>query len=253
MRERGDAPRNEWTFALGVLAACIAAFGLTLRFTSSTSSAAADLSNTPPSPLELRALAQQATLRIATNACGVLTIGSGFVVDDTLLTNAHLVEHAVEVKADQPIEPVIVPMLAVSSTTDLAAAVAPPAIAVTLASAEPEPGDSVILAGHADGGAIEVQDGGVVGLVPGDVYGFDGRVLLIEAETRGGYSGGPVFDLDGFVVGMLSGFDRSTGLTLAVPSTEIASFLVDIGTDPAQIEGGSRAAPFSSSAPCPIG
>ncbi len=251
MRERGNATRNEWTFALGVLAACLAAFGLTLRFTSSTSSAAADTSS--PSPLELRALAQQATLRIATNACGVLTMGSGFVVDDTLVTNAHLVEHAFEVKADQPIEPAIVPMLGVSSATDLAAAAAPPAVAVTLASAEPEPGDPVVLAGHADGGAIEVQDGLVVGLVPGDVYGFEGRVLLIEAETRGGYSGGPVFDLDGFVVGILSGFDRSTGLTLAVPSTEIASFLGQLGAESAEIEGGSSAASAPAGAGCPTG
>lgn len=245
MRERGGSTRNEWTFALAVLTACVAAFALTLRLTSTTSSAAAGTSADAPSPIELTALAQQATLRVATNACGVLTIGSGFVVDDTLLTNAHLVAHALEVKADQPIEPVLVPLLAVSTTTDLAAAVAPPAARLALAAVAPESGDSVVLAGHADGGDIEIRNGSVVGLVPGDAYGFDGPVLLIDAETRGGYSGGPVLDLDGSVVGMLSGFDRSTGLTLAVPLAEIASFLDELdGASPTAID---------DAATCPAG
>jgi S1-C subfamily serine protease len=210
---------REGPYALGVVVACVAVFLLVLRLTSGVSAADSSLE-----PVELRALAQQATLRLATGACGSVVRGSGFIVDEQLLTNAHLIGQADAVKADQPIDPVLTPMVALDSGSDLAAAVAPPAVSLVFATELARTGDAVVLAGHADGGAIEVRDGAIASRVPGQAYGFDSDVLLIDGTTRGGYSGGPVLDLSGRVVGMLSGFDRSTGLTIAVPSDVIIAF-----------------------------
>ncbi len=206
---------------LGVVVICLVVVMVVVRLTSGVSASDSALESA-----ELRALAQQATLRIATGACGSLVLGSGFVVDDQLLTNAHLVGEANTIKADQPIDPVLVPVVALDRGSDLAAAVAPPAVSLVFAGGPAAIGDGVVLAGHADGGAIEVRDGRIANRVPGAAYGFDSDVLLIEGATRGGYSGGPVLDLSGRVVGMLSGFDQSTGLTVAVPADVVASFSI---------------------------
>lgn len=228
-RERGPAvvgsaaiserDRRRDPFALGVILACVAVFVLVIRFTSGVSSADASLD-----PAELRALAQQSTLRVATGACGAVVLGSGFVIDEQLFTNAHLIGQANMVKADQPIDPVLVPVVAQDAGSDLAVAVAPPAVSLVFADRPPVVGDAVVLAGHADGGAIEVRDGLIANRVDGKAYGFSNDIVLIEGATRGGYSGGPVLDLSGRVVAILSGFDRATGLTVAVPSDVMLTF-----------------------------
>lgn len=210
---------QEGPFALGVILACVAVVMVVLRMTSGVSVADESLE-----PAELRALAQQSTLRIATGACGAVVLGSGFVIDEQLFTNAHLVGEANLVKADQPIDPVLVPVVAQDDGSDLAVAVAPPAVSLVFANRTPLVGDAVVLAGHADGGAIEVREGTIANRVAGAAYGFDTDVLLIEGATRGGYSGGPVLDLSGRVVAILSGFDRATGLTIAVPSDVMVAF-----------------------------
>lgn len=54
---------------------------------------------------------------------------------------------------------------------------------------------------------------------------IEGEVLLLDGESRGGFSGGPVLDVSGDVVAVLSGFDRATRLTVAVPSDQVRAFL----------------------------
>ena len=211
--------RQEGPFVLGVIVTCIVVVMVVLRMTSGVSVADDSLD-----PVELRALAQQSTLRVATGACGAVILGSGFVVDDQLFTNAHLIGEANVVKADQPIDPVLIPVVAQDAGSDLAVAVAPPAVSLVFAARPPEIGDEVVLAGHADGGAIEVRIGAIANRVPGAAYGFATDILLIEGATRGGYSGGPVLDLSGRVVAILSGFDRATDLTVAVPSDVMVAF-----------------------------
>lgn len=215
-------------FALAVLAVCIMVFAVIARL-ASPSASAPDMAAL--SPVQLRALAQQATLRVSANACGRATLGSGVIIEGRLVTNAHVVEDAADVKADQPIDPVVVPVLAVDRRSDLAVAEQPAGVGLVLAgdvavNAEAIVGQSVTLAGHADGdGGIEIQPGIVSGRVPGDAYGYAVDVLLIDAQTRGGYSGGPVLDNAGNVVAILSGFDRSTGLSLAIPADIVRDFL----------------------------
>lgn len=182
------------------------------------------------SPVALQALAQQATLRVSASTCGRVTLGSGVIIDGRLITNAHIVEGATDLKADQPIDPVVVPLTSIDVGRDLAAASQPAGVSLVLASraavnAETIAGQTVTLAGHADGGGIEVQSGVISARVPGAAYGYGVDVFLIDAQTRGGYSGGPVLDNAGNVVAILSGFDRATGLSLAIPADVIADFL----------------------------
>ena len=182
------------------------------------------------SPIELRALAQQATLRVSASVCGRVVRGSGVIIDGRLVTNAHVVEGAIDVKADQPIDPVVLPVVSLDVGSDLAAAEQPAGVSLILVgdrsvSAEAIVGRSVTLAGHADGGGIEIQPGVISARVPGGAYGYGVDVLLIDAQTRGGYSGGPVLDESGNVLAVLSGFDRATGLSLAIPADVVADFL----------------------------
>lgn len=179
----------------------------------------------------MHALAQQATLRVAASSCGEVTRGSGVIIDGSLITNAHVARQATEIKVDQPIDPSLIPVIGRDAGSDLASAVAPAGVSVVLASreavtAEAVTGRSVTLAGHAGGGHIEIQVGVVSARVPGAAYGYGVDVLLIDAETRGGYSGGPVLDEFGNVIGILSGFDRATGLSLAIPADVVADFLI---------------------------
>lgn len=250
MGERADRDRSDAPFALVVFVACLSAVGLTFRLATGSSAQSPIQSEAVTgealSTVELRALAGQATVRVAAGSCGSVTRGSGFVVGDWLLTNEHVVRGASELKADQPIEPVIVPIVHVSVATDLAAAEAPFALSLDLAVSPAGVGDRVLVAGHADGGAIESREAVVVNRVRGTAFGFDGDVLLLDVPTRPGYSGGPVLDTDGDVVGMLSGFDRATDLSLAVPADEIAAFLASLSEFPASATG-------PEPEPCPAG
>jgi S1-C subfamily serine protease len=225
MRKRHGRDRGVLSFPLVLFVACVMAVAVTVRLDGDASSATG---NAGLSPVERRALARQATLRVAAASCDDVTdvtTGSGFIVGDWLLTNEHVVRGATELKADQPIDSVILPIVGLSRTADLAATPAPGGVSLVLAEMPAEVADPVLVAGHAGGGAIETQPGVIVNRVWGSSFGFDGDVLLIDVATTAGYSGGPVFDTNGDVVGMLSGFDRSTQLTVAVPADEIAAFM----------------------------
>lgn len=216
-------------FVLGVLAICFVVFGVIAQLAAPSSSSPVETSLTS---VELRALAQQATLRVSASACGRVIQGSGVIIDGQLVTNAHIVEGATDVKADQPIDPVVLPVVAVNVGSDLAAAGRPVGVSLVLArlssvTADSVAGQNVTVAGHADGGVIEIQSGVISARVPGGAYGYSSDVLLINVETRGGYSGGPVLDDAGNVVAILSGFDRTTGLSLAIPADVVAQFLDD--------------------------
>lgn len=240
MRERAHRNRSELVFSVVVVLACLLAVGATFQLASGVSSAQRRTADADLLGVDVRALARQATLRVAARSCREVTRGSGFVVGDWLLTNEHIVRGADELKADQPIAPVVVRVSGRSEASDLAAAPAPAAVSLELADSPAAVGDRVIVAGHADGGAIEVREGTIVNRVGGTAFGVDAPVLLIDVATRGGYSGGPVLDGDGRAVAILSGFDRSTELSVAVPADVISEFL----------DGLSGPAPRARAEPC---
>lgn len=218
------------TYSLGFVIAVLGISGLVFAVIARLAEPAAPAPQPDLSTVEIRALAQQATLRVSASTCGRVTTGSGVIVDGYLVTNAHIVAGADELKADQPIDPVVVPIIGVAPATDLAAAEQPVGVSLVLAPSgqtrqEAIVGVEVTLAGHADGGNIEIQTGTVTARVPGAAYGYASDVLLIDAPTRGGYSGGSVMDSSGALVGLLSGFDRATGLSLAIPADVVGEFL----------------------------
>lgn len=176
---------------------------------------------------ERLALASQSTLRLAARSCGSLVRGSAFVVGDVMLTNAHLVVGASEAKVDQPISPVLRSVIHRPPGLDLAILSAPEAIGLVLSERDAQAGEDLLIAGHGGGGVVQVRRARAVGRVDGTAYGYDSDVLLIEATSSGGFSGGPVIDVSGDVVGVLQGFDQATGLTIAIPSALVRDALAD--------------------------
>lgn len=181
---------------------------------------------TPGERTELAAAADLATVRVAARACPGVTTGSGFVVDSVLMTTAHLVTFETAVKVDRPGRPVVADVLASSASLDVAVIDAAMLVArpLRIEPGEVARGSAVVVAGHPGGDGLSVVDGEVAGYADAGEWGVGGvRVLLIDAPVGAGFSGGPVLDHEGAVVGMVVGRDRTTGLTVAVPGQELRS------------------------------
>lgn len=177
-----------------------------------------------PERTELLAAADLATVRVAARACPGVTTGSGFVVDSILFTTAHLVTFETAVKVDRPGQPTIANVLASSTSTDVAMIDAAMLVArpLRIDPGDLDAGSGVLVAGHPGGEGLSVVDGTVTGYADAGAWGVGGtRVLLIDAPVGGGFSGGPVLNPSGDVVGMVVGRDRTTGLSVAVPGSEL--------------------------------
>ncbi len=175
--------------------------------------------------VELVARAQISTVRVAARACPGVVGGSGFVVDGLLFTSAHLVRFDDSLKVDRPGQPVFAPVIATSTSLDIAVADGEDLVAVdlTMADALAPVNERVVMSGFPDGNEIEISEATVVGYQPAANWGVQGeQVMLIDPGTRAGFSGGPVLDRDGRVVGMLAGVDETTGLAIAIPADELA-------------------------------
>ena len=140
--------------------------------------------------VELTALAQSATVRVAGRSCGVTRTGSGFVVGSTLLTNRHLVVGAFEAKVDQPLAPVLVGVRRTADRLDLASLDPVPSMPLELAKADASVGDPVVFAGHASGGRSVVRDGTVHLFADGTIYGVGGPGMLVDGVSSVGFSAG---------------------------------------------------------------
>lgn len=183
-------------------------------------------------PVELTALAQSATVRVAGRSCGATLTGSGFVVGSTLLTNRHLVAGGAEVKVDQPVAPVLVGVRRTADRLDLASLDPVASIPLELATVDASVGDPVVFAGHASGGRSVVRDGTVHLFTDGATYGVDGPVMLVDGVSTVGFSGGPVLDREGHVVGMLQGYEPNLRLTIAIPVSAVDAWLHDEAARP---------------------
>ncbi len=174
--------------------------------------------------IELRALADIATLGVSGWGCDGPLRGSGFVVDGVTYTNRHLVVGGDEVKLDQLVAPVVHRVDRIAADLDVATAPGVDAVELEFAAENPAVGTTVVAAGHAGGGATVVSEGVVHLYSDGAPWGIDGTVMAIDTETEPGFSGGPVLDREGRVVAMLQGYEPGLRLTLAVPVEEIRSW-----------------------------
>lgn len=191
------------------------------------------------SPVELAALARSATVRVAGRTCGATLIGSGFVARGLLLTNRHLVVDALEAKVDQPTAPAFAKVARVAAGVDLAALSPVDAVPLELASTDPDLGEAVVFAGHQAGGSTTSVEQATVHLYgDGSVYGVEGPVLFLDGASASGFSGGPVLNRRGQVVGILQGYEPTLRLTLAVPVSAVTTWLAS-GPD-LQPEGPAR-------------
>ncbi len=175
--------------------------------------------------IRVRALADAATLGVSGLGCEGLLRGSGFVVGDLSYTNRHLVEGGASVKFDQAVEPVVQPVVAIGADLDVATAEAVEVISLEFADRNPALGATVFLAGHAGGFGTQVVEGSVHLYGDGATWGVDGDVMLIDAITEPGFSGGPVLDTDGRVVAMLQGYEPTIGLTLAIAVEDLRTWV----------------------------
>lgn len=189
-------------------------------------------------PIELNALAQSATVRVAGRSCGTTLTGSGFVVGSTLITNRHLVAGASQVKVDQPLAPVLVGVRRTADDLDLASLDPVGSIPLEFAPKDARVGEKVVFAGHALGGQTVVREGFVHLYTDGATYGVDGPVMLLDGISTVGFSGGPVLDHRGEVVGVLQGYEPNLRLTIAIPVSAVNAWL-QRGT--ARSQGGTGA------------
>lgn len=186
------------------------------------------------------ATALQSVVRVSAKTCDGYLVGSGFVVGGNVITNRHLVEGSGQAKVDTGEVLAFADVLSPRDPIDLAVLdglqVRLPELA--LAAQDPGIGEAVLFAGHAGGGPIKLQTGAVHTYVDGDAYGISGPLMLIDAPSEPGFSGGPVLNGNGEVVAVLQGFDLVTELTLAIPVTSLSAWLVDVSLVPFEASEG---------------
>lgn len=181
-----------------------------------------------------RALA--GTARVSGRSCVGLVFGSGFLVDGFVLTNRHVAGPTGSVKVEFGAVVESVGVAGLASHVDAAAADGSEfdasIVGLAWAPQAPNIGDPVLLAGHSRGGATKTVVASVHLVSDGQPFGVSGPVLLIDGPTGLGFSGGPVLDRNGDVVAMLQGFDRSTGLSLAIPGDSLQLWLSQVSKSP---------------------
>lgn len=174
----------------------------------------------------------EAVLRIDATGCGAQLQGSATFVRDSsgrelLLTNAHVVRGAQSVRAQLPGgDRVELSVLGALAGKDAALLDPEP-----LGRSGPDPadqgvrvdtGDLVAVAGHPDG-ELGVEDAAVVDVQRRAGWGSASDVLLVDAQARGGHSGGAVLDTSGRVVGLIAARDPGTGRVVAYRIEELIS------------------------------
>ncbi|MDP8930370.1 MAG: serine protease [Actinomycetota bacterium] len=177
----------------------------------------------------MREQAREKTFRIR-NPSGIgAGTGAGFAVGPHLIvTNRHVVE------GDDPLEVstwdgrvLEVAAADMAPGHDLAAlrTVRTLQTRVEFAQRPARPGDLVYVVGYPLGCEFTVIRGLVVDEVEGSALGGQPDVLRVKAVVLPGYSGGPVLNVDGEVVGVVYALGRATRYALTIPVSSLWGWL----------------------------
>jgi S1-C subfamily serine protease len=176
------------------------------------------------------------TVRVRAVGCDHLGTASGVAVaPDLLLTNRHVVADAATVELNHwdgaasraRVE-------AVAAVDDLALVRVQgrlPAVA-RIADGDARVGAAVVVVGYPNGGAQTVERGRLLEYAPLAGAPRASAVMRLSARIVPGNSGGPVFDDDGAVVGVVFGVETATGYGLAVPVTALRRLLDEPRDEP---------------------
>ncbi|MDP9021627.1 MAG: serine protease [Actinomycetota bacterium] len=96
---------------------------------------------------------------------------------------------------------------------------------VAFARHPPRTGEIVRVAGYPLGGQFTAMKGIVVDQLQGPVLGEPSNVLRVKAVVLPGYSGGPVLNARGELVGVVYALGRDTRYALAIPASSVARWL----------------------------
>ena len=209
--------------------------------------AAVDTFDERPEPVEVvtpaadsvQRQAQAVTVRIRSLGCDQLGLGSGFVLPGgVVVTNRHVL--------DQPLQVTVstwdgrsldAQVTGVANDSDLALLELSDARGLPTAQLRHRPledGEVVHAVGYPGGGAVAVTEGEVVGRASGELLGEPADVIRVDADIRLGNSGGPLFDEDGQVVGVIFAIETGAGTGLAVPIDTLLARLEGQNLDPPQ-------------------
>ncbi len=177
------------------------------------------------------------TVRIRSQTCEGLGVGSGFLIDDsTIVTNRHVVEGAdvlevetsegrmltVDVAAQGLLADLAVVRL--SDAMDVASSVRTTA---ELAPRNPEEGDALRAFGYPGGGALTVTEGTVEDFEADPRLGNLSKVIRSDVAIEPGSSGGPAVNDDDQVVGVVYAIEVETEKSLIVPVETLQRLLDD--------------------------
>ncbi len=174
--------------------------------------------------------------------------GSGFFTHGVIITCNHVVANAhyfIDVWLHGGSEPFHARVVATDPAQDLAALQLDngydPGNLMLGHMANQSDGESVAIVGHPGGGSLYITPGTLLhqrATINVSGYGELSPMLQMQTAAIGGDSGGPVFDTNGNIIGVLE--DGSPGLAAqggAVPVSAVRQFLQQIGFDSAAPSG----------------
>ena len=176
---------------------------------------------------------EREALRVRVRTCTEYGTGSAFAIDEThAVTNRHVAEGATDITLTAYDGAEFKGTAsAISGSADLALITIDGTFpnVVSIATAEPEVGDMLTLAGYPKGEALATREGPFKGHVPDKLQTNVDFVYEIDAESHPGNSGSAVANTSGSVVGVLyASDDVHTSYAVGLPA--LKEFIADPGS-----------------------
>lgn len=163
---------------------------------------------------------RRSVVRVRNTSCAGVGSGTGFfLASDVIATNRHVVDRGVWLEVstwDGRSRDVEVAGVAVDSDLAVVLLSEPVANVNVPEFGKFSRGADVAVVGFPLGGEYQVSSGTVVDTVAGRAFGDAATVIRIDATVRRGNSGGPLFDANGSVVGIVFAVEAATGYGLAL-------------------------------------